>query len=139
MGPCLLPIRYIFLSKFPATALAAILVVRVAATTLVVSSRNSAGLVTPVMFFGALGGALTAAALGVPMETMAIAGIAASLAAVFNAPLSAIFIVVEMTHLNYTGPITIAAYVSYILARNHNILVYSGYRSLENWQEWGRR
>ena len=87
------------------------------------------------MFFGVLGGEILARLLGQPVETMSIAGMAAALAAVFNAPLGAILIVIEMTHLNYTGPVTLAAFISFMVARKANILVYSGYRNIEAWRE----
>jgi len=130
MGPCPMPLRYLYENPLPLEALLIILLVRVLATVLVVSSRNSAGLVTPTMFFGELGGTIAALILHCSLPVMAAAGIAASLAAAFNAPLGAILIMVEMTNVNYTGPITIAAFVSYVIAKGHSILSYRGYAAV---------
>jgi CIC family chloride channel protein len=133
MSDCIYPLHYVIDYRISFVALMGILGGRIATTLFTVTSRNSGGIVMPTMFIGALAGSALASVCAMAPTPLAIAGIAAALSAVFNAPLGAILIVTEMSSLNYAAPAAVAAFVAYVMARKENILHYHGYVSSKDW------
>lgn len=98
---------------------------KVAATVLTLSAGGSGGVFTPTLFIGAaLGGGLGVLASGLVPDAVvhphawALVGMAGLVAGATRAPLTAIFMVYEMTDdPAYVGPLVIVSVVSLVVAR----------------------
>ncbi len=107
------------------SAVALIMVAKVAATVISTGSGAIGGVFTPTLFVGATGGYVVAhaasswlgAALVGDPRVMAVIGMAAVLAAVTHAPLMAIVMVLEMTNqFQLTVPVMLACGVAYAIS-----------------------
>ena len=101
--------------------LAAILIFKVFAMSATTGSGGVGGIFAPTLFLGAIGGFFlvkslnTFYKLGLPEDNFAIAGMAGMMAAVMHAPLTGIFLTVEMTKgYGMFVPLMITATVAYL-------------------------
>jgi CIC family chloride channel protein len=102
----------------------AILMLKVVATSLTFRSGGIGGIFAPTLFIGTMAGLLFASTLNhfaytnLPVSSFALAGMAGLLAGVVHAPLTAIFLIAEITNgYQLMFPIMIVATVSYGSAR----------------------
>ncbi|MHB1131534.1 MAG: chloride channel protein [Chloroflexota bacterium] len=110
--------------RLPLTVMAALVLVKLVATSLTVGSGSSGGVIGPSLYLGAmLGGAVGAAVDGLlPQATagqggFALVGMAAVFAATAQAPITAIFTIFEMTGDQYQIlPLMVACTTSAYLA-----------------------
>ncbi len=104
--------------------LLATLLLKVVATSLTFRAGGIGGIFAPTLFIGTMSGLLFASVLNyfgiveLPFSSFALAGMAGLLAGVVHAPLTAIFLIAEITNgYDLIFPIMIVATVSYGIAR----------------------
>jgi len=103
-----------------------LLAAKMLATSSTVASGGSAGLVIPSLFIGAICGNIISSL--VPGATfgftssMAVAGMAASLASIANVPIAAAIMLVEMVGLRLGVPATLGSVIGYALG--HSRVIY---------------
>ena len=104
--------------------LLAITLLKVVATSLTFKAGGIGGIFAPTLFIGTMSGLLFASVLdyfgiaSLPFSNFALAGMAGLLAGVVHAPLTAIFLIAEITNgYDLIFPIMIVATVSYGIAR----------------------
>jgi chloride channel protein, CIC family len=113
-----------FLGVAPVGLLVALALLKPLVTTLCLGSGMSGGLFTPVLSTGAAFGGVLGAAWsllwpGVPNGAYAMLGAAALIGAAMQAPLSALVLVLELTHVGFglVVPMTVAVVLATAIAR----------------------
>ncbi len=124
----------------PLRLIVLLLVGKTLATSFTVGSGGSAGLVIPALFVGALVGNFTACLAGAdgsPLTaSLAVSGMAASLAAVANVPIAAAVMLVEMVGMQLGVPAVLGSVVGYAIGRSRTI--YGTTRQYEEEFEEGK-
>ncbi|MFA9459227.1 chloride channel protein [Thiohalorhabdus methylotrophus] len=115
----------VFAGVFPLATLAILLLAKLAATAVSIGAQARGGAIGPSLFMGALVGALVAEGgrlLGLPVGgtgIYAIIGMAAGMAAILNAPFSAIIAVFELVrHPGIILPVMLATVTAAVTSRD---------------------
>jgi CIC family chloride channel protein len=97
------------------------LVAKLVATLATVSSGGSAGLLIPSIFFGAMVAAGMAPLVDIPAALLIVPAMTASLGAVVNVPLAAVFFVVEAFGSPFLIPSLVVLLVAMLLVHDNSI------------------
>jgi CIC family chloride channel protein len=97
------------------------LIAKLYATLATVSSGGSGGLLIPSLYFGAMTGVLVAGVFGLPATSLVIPAMTASLVAIVNVPLAAMFFTVEIFGSAYLLPALVTLVVALIFSHENSI------------------
>jgi H+/Cl- antiporter ClcA len=94
---------------------------KIFATSLTLESGGSGGIVTPIFFIGATGGAAMASALGLPPGAFAAFGLVSVLAAAANTPIAAAVMAMELLPANVGVYAALCAGTAYLIVGHRSV------------------